>query len=145
MSLYFRESSRTAGNSAEPGLTSYRFGTLQPATIEAKGAPVELDAPSQQATARCERLRLLLDQRTIVVDGGDEVTLSFRGSEIHAPMVQYQQPPKNSPHQLGELLAAGGGWLKAVVDERRPNELLEVSWKRSMEIVRRNGQTHTVA
>ncbi|QDT01606.1 hypothetical protein [Adhaeretor mobilis] len=140
VNLYFTEGTKPVGSSEDQGLKSYRFGTLQPATVEAKGAPVKLDAPSQQATARCERLRLMLDQRTIVVDGGDEVTLTFRGSEIHAPMVQYQQPPEGSSHQLGNLLAAGGGWLKAVVDQRRPSESLDVSWKRSMEIVRRKGQ-----
>ncbi|MEQ8837038.1 MAG: hypothetical protein RID07_09580, partial [Lacipirellulaceae bacterium] len=141
VNLYFTESSALSVEKKSGEVTAgQRLGKLQPATIEAKGHPVVLNAPSRNATARCERLRLLLDQRGIIVDGGDEVTLSYGGSEIHAPMVQYHQPPKDSPHQVGDLQAAGRGWLRAVVDKNRPGEPLEVSWRRSMQLKRIKGK-----
>lgn len=141
VNLYFTESSALSVQKKKGQVTAgQRLGKLQPATVEAKGAPVILDAPSREATARCERLRLLLDQRGIIVDGGDEVTLTMQGHEIHAPMVQYHHPPQGSPNQVGDLLAAGRGWLRAVVDKNRPGEPLEVSWRRSMQLKRIKGK-----
>ena len=111
-------------------------GGLKAGTLEAKGSPVVLKAPSHQATMRGERVRIEFPQRRITVDGGDEVTLSYQGSEIHAPMVRYQSPAKNSNQRIGEMSARGRGWLRAVVDQQRPTEPLEVSWSTSMRIDR---------
>ena len=112
----------------------------QPGLLEARGSPVVLDAPSHEASMRGERLRIEIPERRITVDGGDEVSLSHRGSEIHAPMVQYRHPSQESQEKLGEVHAAGRGWLRAVVDRRRPHNALEVSWSSAMRLDRKSGQ-----
>ena len=117
---------------------------LEPATIEATGspdAPVRLDAPSQGAAARGERLRIELIQRQVTLEGGDEVTLHYRGAEIHAPMVQYELPPKDSTGGWASMAARGGGrGCAPAPDPARPGEVLEVRWTSSMQLVRRGGQ-----
>jgi hypothetical protein len=131
----------SASTGAEPAFESF---ALEPEWIEAKGsseAPVRLTAPSQTATALGERLVIELTPRRVTLEGGDEVTLTYQGGEIHAPMVQYQLPPQDSPERVGTLHARGGGGrLQAVVDPKRPDQILEVTWKDAMQLVRRNGQ-----
>lgn len=117
---------------------------LEPETLEAigsEGSPVRLNAPSQEAVAVGEHLYIELTDRRVTLQRGEEVTLSYRGAEIHAPMVQYELPPKNSPERIGVLRARGGfGKLTAVPDPKRPDQVLEVTWKDSMQLVRSGGQ-----
>ncbi|MDC0935611.1 hypothetical protein OAS39_04940 [Pirellulales bacterium] len=129
---------RPAETSAD-GEDAKVFGNLQPGTLEAKGALVELDAPSYDATVRGQRLRIQIPQRLLTVDGGDEATLKYRGTEIHAPMVRYRLPPDDAATRLGEMLANGRGWLRAVVDKKRPHDRFELSWSTSMRLDRENG------
>lgn len=119
-----------------------RVAKLRPASIEAKGndsTPVVLEAPSQEASVECDRMRIELDARRVTFDARDEVELTYEGSEIHAPMIRYQAPPKGAPEKVGPLLAAGNGWIRAVTgdDDSQP---LEVSWSESMRIDRVNGK-----
>lgn len=139
VNLYLIKDAAREESDAESG-SSKLGGGLKAGTLEAKGSPVSLKAPSQRASMRGERVRIEFPQRRVTVDGGDEVTLSYQGSEIHAPMVRYQSPPQDSNQRIGEMSARGRGWLKAVVDQRRPKEPLEVSWSTSMRIDRASGQ-----
>jgi len=117
---------------------------LRPGSIEANGAAaapiVVLDAPSRGAAAECERLRIELEPRRVTLNGKQEVTLRYRESEIHAPMVQYQHPPEGSTDRIGRLLAAGGGWLRSTAGREQSGEPFEVRWTRKLQIVRENGQ-----
>ncbi|QEG33618.1 hypothetical protein [Bythopirellula goksoeyrii] len=88
---------------------------LLPGTVEAHGTdlkPVELTAETHSASARCGLLRLELGPQRVTFSSQDEIELKYEGSEIHAPLVQYQMPPKDSGHRIGTLLAAGNGWFK---------------------------------
>jgi hypothetical protein len=118
--------------------------TLEPASLEAFGKPKEkvaLSAPSHDASASGEHLWIEFAPQRITLERGDEVTLTYAGAEVHAPMVQYTLPPKNSGRSIGELSARGGaGRLRYVVDPTKPNEITEVTWKDAMQIVRTNGQ-----
>ncbi len=116
--------------------------------IEATGdstSPVVLNAQSQQATAHCERMRIELGLQQVTFDRGPEVTLTFQGKEIHAKLVQYQAPPKDSGQRVGELLAAGSGWLRAYTSkgtsDKKGDEPFEVRWSESMRLRRINGQS----
>lgn len=126
-------------NRDKPAATKIK---LEPATIEAQGlpdAPVQLNAPSQDAVARGERLRIELIQRRVTLSGGDEdqVTLLYRGAEVHAPMVQYELPPKGLNQRLGVMNARGGGGrLRMAPDPTKPTEILEVRWTDSMQLIR---------
>lgn len=134
----------TTGRHAEvargkPDRASPLAGQLEPGTLEAKGSPVRLDAPSYETSVTGERLRIQIPQRLITVDGGDEAVLRFREGEIHAPMVQYRMPGEGSQQKIGEMNAAGRGWLKAIVAKDRPHEPLEVTWSTSMRLSRETG------
>lgn len=150
LTLYFLPTHAWGGDVAstagaeKPSADSVR---LEPATIEAissPSVPLELDAPSQGAHARGGRLTVELMQRRVTLEagGGGNVEVNYHDAEIKAPMVQYDLPPKGSSQRLGQMFARGGGGsLRAAPDPRRPGEILDVSWKQSMQMVRRGDQS----
>ena len=149
LNLYFRtaepriqQSSADRQESTESDSETGQLTNLQPASIEAKGsakAPVVLEAPSHQAAAECDRMHIELDARRVTFHAHDDVQLKYQGSEIHAPMIRYQAPPKGSPHVVGPLLAAGNGWIRAVMDDQE-SQPLEISWSESLQMDRVNGK-----
>ncbi len=99
---------------------------LLPGTVEAHGTdlkPVELTVETHAASARCGLLRLELGPQRVTFSSQDEIELTYEGNEIHAPLVQYQAPAKDSGHRIGTLLAAGNGWLKSAANSQQPVEL----------------------
>ena len=55
--------------------------------------------------------------------------------------MRYQLPAEGSGQRIGAMAArGGGGWLRAVVDPARPDQVLEVSWTDAMQLIRRDGQ-----
>ncbi|TWU29683.1 hypothetical protein [Bythopirellula polymerisocia] len=99
---------------------------LLPGTVEAHGTdlkPVELTVETHAASARCGLLRLELGPQRVTFSSQDEIELKYKGNEIHAPLVQYQAPPKASGYQIGTLLAAGNGWLKSAANSSQRVEL----------------------
>ncbi len=126
---------------------------LRPGSIQALGTvaqPVELDAQSQQATARCEKMWLELQSRRITLDGNDEVMLSYQGSEIHAPMIRYQAPALNASHRIGTLQASGNGWISVRGDrvgnrsagggKNTSSEPMEMRWTKELRLYRIGGK-----
>jgi len=116
---------------------------LQAGSIMAVGtaqAPVVLDAPSRQATARCERMWLELGSRRITLDGSDEVMLTYQGTEIHAPMVWYQAPASDSAHRVGTLAAKGNGWILARSGDSPSSQPMELRWTKELQLVRSEGR-----
>jgi hypothetical protein len=145
LTLYFDQTHEWGGDAppeaAPSALGSTRF---EPASVEARGlteAPVTLRALSQGAAATGDRLFIELRSRQVTLEGEREASLEYRGAEIHAPWMRYELPPKGSNRRLGMMFAKGGlGWLRAAPDLKRPNEILEVRWTQSMQMVRRGGQ-----
>lgn len=114
---------------------------FEPASIEALGAPVVLTAQSHDAAAQGERLWIELGPQRLTLEGGEEVVLKHQGAEIHAPMVQYQLPPKGSGQSVGAMAARGGaGWMRAIVDPAQPGQVLDVRWTDAMNLIRRDGR-----
>jgi|GEM_PF-1423917 len=120
--------------------TKLPLAGIHPAMVEVKGTPVRIDAPAREAVVRCDRMRVEIEPRRVTFDGQDEVMVQYRGSEIHAPMVQYQHPPEGSTYRLGTMLAAGNGWLRAVPDPQSAHEPFKVRWSESMRLSREDGQ-----
>ncbi|MCH2113423.1 MAG: hypothetical protein MK171_00705 [Pirellulales bacterium] len=115
---------------------------LQPGSIMALGTasePAVLDAPSQQATARGERMWLEAGSGRITIDGNDEVVLTHQGSEIHAPMVSYQPPPPDSRRRVGTLRAAGSGWISIRSGDSPSAQPLKLRWIKELRLERRDG------
>ncbi len=146
LTLYFAEMREWGGDVTPTPADGSLFGSvkLEPATVEAiggEGKPVRLNAPSHGAVARGDRLTIGLIARQVTLEGGDDLLLTYRGAEVHAPVVRYELPPKDSTSRIGGMFArGGGGWLKATPNATRPNEVLEVRWTDSMQLVRRAGQ-----
>ena len=135
LAVYFTHADYPAAGSSRKRLSA--------GLIEATGdklSPVLLDSQSQQASARCQRMRIELGPQRVTFDRGNEVTLSFQGNEIHAKQVQYQAPPKGSDQRVGKLLAAGSGWLRAQTSDKQDAEPFEVRWLENMRLRRINGQ-----
>ncbi|MGI9428461.1 MAG: hypothetical protein ACR2NM_07380 [Bythopirellula sp.] len=133
LSVYFNR----VGGSTESA------GKLLPGSVEALGSaatPVVLNAPSQQATARCERMRIELGPQRVTFDQGAEVALSFEGNEVHAKQIQYTAPPKDSQQRVGDFRASGSGWLRALTSDQPDNAPLEVRWTENMRLRRIDGK-----
>ncbi len=149
LNLYFagEEATMAAASNKTEVLTAVATKTndlarLRPGSIEAKGSdvePVTLEAPSRRASVRCDRMWLDIDTRRAIFEDTDEVVLKYDGSEIHAPMVRYQAPPQGSAQRIGNLLAAGGGWIRSLTDDE-DSQPFEVRWTDSMRLERAEGQ-----
>ena len=136
LSVYFT-------NNSDVAAADTALGKLTAGMIEALGSdssPVQLDAPSQRATARCARMRFELGSQRATFDHQHEVTLTFEGHEIHAKQIQYTAPPKDSQHRVGDLRASGSGWLRALTSDKPDAEPFEVRWTENMRLRRINGQ-----
>ena len=105
--------------------------SFKPVAIEATGNPVRAESAAEQASARAQRMRIDLLERRLTLDQGREVMLAYGATEMHAPMIEYQTPPDDSPRSVGELSIAGPGWLRAVPDKKRPDRVVDISWKRA--------------
>jgi hypothetical protein len=145
LTLYFDQTHEWGGDAPQPAPSSVLGSTkFEPASVEARGlagAPVTLRALSQGAAATGDRLFIELRARQVTLEAEKEASLEYRGAEIHAPVMRYELPPKDSNRRLGMMYAKGGlGWLRTAPDLKRPNELLEVRWTQSMQMVRRGGQ-----
>jgi len=103
---------------------------LQPQRIEAAGHPVVFAAPSKDVHARGERLEYDFSDESIVLDGGREVMLRKGPSEIHARSLRYKSAGDGP---LGQIAAAGPGWLRGERPER-PGEPLSATWSEQLNV-----------
>jgi hypothetical protein len=150
LTLYFAKATKwnaEAAGATAGGVLGGGSMTFEPASLEAIGtpeAPVQLKAPSHDASAIGQNLSIEMvggQMSRITLQQGDEVVLRHQGAEIHARILQYQLPPAGSGQRLGIMKArGGGGWLRAAVDPARPDQILVVSWKDAMQLIRRDGQ-----
>ena len=117
-----------SGQSVEQhGRTS--LGDLQPRRIEARGEPVRVHAPSQQLSARCERLEYDIATRRIVLESAQESYLQQGTNVIRAKTLDYQ--PREGG--LGQAMATGPGQLSAEMNNR-PGQVLTAQWKEQLRI-----------
>ena len=102
LSMYFIARDKAKADSANsPDLDLER--------LEMRGHPVTVNAPTQNVTARSERLEYNLKTNLISLDGGPEVFLRQGPNEIHGHSLQYQSL---GPNRLGRAAAQGPGWLR---------------------------------
>ncbi|WP_428307284.1 hypothetical protein [Lacipirellula sp.] len=144
LQLFFTKTSKwnAEGDGVAPtensGTPSMGF---EPATITAIGSPVTLSAQSHDAAAEGEKLSIELGPRRITLEGGNEVRLAHQGAEIHAPMVRYTLPAKDSGQKIGSIAARGGaGWIKAILDPLQPYRVLDVHWTDALNTERSDGR-----
>ena len=100
---------------------------MTPRLVEAVGAPVRFDSPSRQASVRGRRLRAWIADRRIRIEGSPAL-LAHGLSEASAPVLEYASPPAHSPQVVGDLFAAGPGWLKLTPSPEQPDRSFEARW-----------------
>jgi hypothetical protein len=100
---------------------------MTPRLVEAVGAPVRFDSPSRQASVRGRRFRGWIADRRIRIEGSPAL-LAHGLSEASAPVLEYTSPPANSPQVVGDLLAAGPGWLKLTPSPDEPERNFQARW-----------------
>ncbi len=125
LALFFSEDDQKQKASGSAGRRAADSFSLKAERLEAKGNPVVITAPSQQATARGPRVEYNLVTRSILLDGGPEVFLRQLNNEIHASSLSYQAGENG---RMGRVAAAGPGWLRGQSADR-PDQQLEAVWK----------------
>lgn len=113
---------------------------LEPDRIIAEGNPVVITSPSRAAEVRGRRVQLLLRQRKLAVDGGNDVAIKYGPNELRAPQIQYQHPAEDAGTQIGTFRASGPGTLSYLPDVKKPDQVFQAEWQASIELGRHNGQ-----
>ncbi|MDY0166206.1 MAG: hypothetical protein RBS80_06655 [Thermoguttaceae bacterium] len=109
---------------------------LVPQRIEATGDPVTVSAPGRGVEARGQLLRYNLINGQIMLGDDREAMLRQHENEIRARRLVYQ-PGK--PGRSARMSATGPGWLRGYMADR-PDEPLEVSWKKVVQVAPKDGQ-----
>ena len=123
LSLYFIERSK---ENTDPDGGSL---DLVAERLEARGNPVIVTSPSQNATARAERIEYHLQTDAIALADGREVFLRKDSNEIHARSLFYRPTPSG---QLGLLESQGPGWMRG----QSADQQIEATWRDQLRIDR---------
>jgi hypothetical protein len=113
---------------------------LEPAMIVAAGHPVVITSPARQAEARGDRVQIDLRASRLAVNSSREAMLVSGQNVIRAPAIEYQHPAANDPTTIGRFKASGPGVLYFVPDITKPQQVLQATWRRLVELGRDNGQ-----
>ena len=147
LSVFFARSRQAVGDLMKPASKDReRLGSgefdLEPCRIEAWGNPVDIHAPSEDVYARAEHLEHDLQRKRTILDYPDdgrrhaEVWLRKGANEIHGRSLQYESA---GPGRLGQITAAGPGWIRAQNNDRPPKQL-EASWGNQLLVQPHEGQ-----
>jgi hypothetical protein len=113
---------------------------LEPVAIVAEGHPVVVTSPARQAEARGERIQIGLRERRLTINGGIDAMLAYGPNLLRAPQIVYEHPPANATTGIGYFQASGPGSLHYQTDPAKPQQVLEATWRSSVELRRANGQ-----
>jgi hypothetical protein len=113
---------------------------LEPDRIIAEGYPVVITSPARGAEVRGRRVQLMLRQRKVAIEGGDDVSVSYGPNVLRAPQIQYQHPAADAETKIGTFRASGPGTLNYVPDPTKPDQVFQAEWQASVELGRHNGQ-----
>ena len=113
---------------------------LEPDRIIAEGYPVVITSPSRGAEVRGRRVQLMLRQRKVAIEGGDDVSVAYGPNVLRAPQIQYQHPAADAETKIGTFRASGPGTLNYMPDPNKPDQVFQAEWQASVELGRHNGQ-----
>lgn len=106
---------------------------LRPRRLEAKGNPVRLNSPSRGVEARGQRLEYDIQQRSGKLIDPDEAMLRQLDpvkrelQEVHAPRLEFESAPPESPGPPRMVRAWGRGWLRGSPPSN-PGQTLTAHW-----------------
>lgn len=113
---------------------------LEPDRIIAEGHPVVIVSPSRGAEVRGGRVQLMLRQRKVAIEGGDDVAIAYGPNVLRAPQIQYQHPAADAGTKIGTFRASGPGTFSYVPDVNKQDQVFQAEWQASVELGRHNGQ-----
>jgi hypothetical protein len=125
---------------ADPDESQRALGQLEPVAVVAEGHPVVVTSSEQHAQARGDRIQIALRDQRVRISGGSDAMLVFGSNAIQAPIIDYQHPARDEATAIGRFRATGPGSLRYVVDEKKPNEVLQAQWLTSVQLGREKGQ-----
>ncbi len=99
--------------------------------MEATGGQVAIDAPSNGAFVRTNRVEYDLKDNRVTVqsaDGQPDSVVVWRQNEYRGRDLTVTQPEQG---RLAKASGKGSGWLR-VVPPKRPDQVLEASWTREL-------------
>ena len=103
------------------------LGDLEPYQLEARGNPLRLDSAVERIAIRGRSLKGWIGEQRVSISG-TPASIAFGHNQMEAAWIDYAAPPKESPQAVGELSVAGPGWLRVVLREDQPDQLVEARW-----------------
>lgn len=116
------------------------LGRLEPAAVIALGHPAIAISPSRKVEARGDRILIALREQRLRIEGGNDTRLTSGTNVLQAPVIDYQQPEKDSTTQIGRFRASGPGSLHFVADATKPDQVFQAAWQTSVQLGRDKGQ-----
>lgn len=113
---------------------------LEPDRIVAEGYPVVITSPARDAEVRGRCVQLMLRQRRVAIEGGQDVAIKYGPNVLQAPQILYQHPAEDSQTKIGTFRASGPGSLSYLPDPNKPDQVFQANWLASVELGRHNGQ-----
>ncbi|MGD9635812.1 MAG: hypothetical protein AB7G28_02100 [Pirellulales bacterium] len=113
---------------------------LEPDRIVADGHPVVITSPARDAEVRGTSVQLMLRQRRVAVEGGQDVSIRYGPNVLQAPQILYQHPAEDAQTKIGTFRASGPGSLSYLPDPNKPDQVFQANWQASVELGRHNGQ-----
>jgi hypothetical protein len=116
------------------------ISNLEPMAIVAEGHPAVINSPENSAQARGDRIRIGLKDSSVQISGGNDAMLEFGPNILQAPAIYYQHPSKDEQTAIGRFQANGPGSLRYVIDEHKPDQVLQAQWQTGVMLRRDKGQ-----
>ncbi len=116
------------------------LGRLEAAAIVALGHPAIAVSPARKIEARGDRIQIALREQRLRIEGGNDTRLTSGTNVLQAPIIDYQQAEKDSTTKIGRFRAAGPGSLHFVMDAKKPDQVFQAAWQKSVQLGREKGQ-----
>jgi hypothetical protein len=123
-----RKANATAGPAKrpKPGSTD-----LEPERFEARGNPAVVTAPSEDVVARAQHIQYKLSDKSLLLDGDEQVYLQQGANRVGARRVFYQVAADQ--RRLGQVVAQGPGWFYGQSPDD-PKQKIEAVWQDQLQI-----------
>jgi hypothetical protein len=143
LDIHFAPRASAAGDPSaanQPRNQQRDIGNLEPMAIVAEGHPAVINSPENRAQARGDRIQIGLKDSSVRISGGGDSMLEFGQNILQAPTIYYQHPSKDEQTAIGRFRANGPGSLRYVIDEHKPDQVLQAQWQTLVQLRRDKGQ-----
>ncbi len=100
--------------------------------VLAQGAPVTLDAPTQQAFAQAEQVEMFFVEQRLVLEGSSDARIRLGNRTVRGPRIEYRFHP-DDPKRLGQVEADGPGRFEGQISDQDPRRFL-ATWQETLRL-----------